>query len=239
MSCSFPSFLLFLGHRCFFFFLLAGKPHPDHQGESTQVNNNRNDHIGDVFIVCGKAGQILADDIQHCHEDTGEDHGDGIVDSQQRGKGIGRQMIELAKKYDDEKSYSFVNGVLNEDQDAAAGEWMAWRGKPVEVVIDMNGESYSTLSVRTFVSKWEDMYAPLGLEAYVSDDGQNFEPLAAEEYPIEEETVPDGIKKYDLEFPETSARYLKVVVRTVPALPQWSERTGKPAYLFLDEIKVE
>ena len=134
---------------------------------------------------------------------------------------------------------SLVNGVLNEDQDAAAGEWMAGRGKPVEVVIDMNGESYSTLSVRTFVSKWEDMYAPLGLEAYVSEDGQNFEPLAAEEYPIEEETVPDGIKKYDLEFPETSARYLKVVVRTVPALPEWSERTGKPAYLFLDEIKVE
>ena len=134
---------------------------------------------------------------------------------------------------------SLVNGVLNEDQDAAAGEWMAWRGKPVEVVIDMNGESYSTLSVRTFVSKWEDMYAPLGLEAYVSEDGQNFEPLAIEEYPIEEETVPDGIKKYDLEFPETSARYLKVVVKTVPALPEWSERTGKPAYLFLDEIKVE
>ena len=134
---------------------------------------------------------------------------------------------------------SLVNGVLNEDQDAAAGEWMAWRGNPVDVVIDMNGESYSTLSVRTFVSKWEDMYAPLGLEAYVSEDGQNFEPLAAEEYPIEEETVPDGIKKYDLEFPETSARYLKVVVKTVPALPEWSERTGKPAYLFLDEIKVE
>jgi hexosaminidase len=134
---------------------------------------------------------------------------------------------------------SLVNGVLNEDQDAAAGEWMAWRGKPVEVVIDMNGESYSTLSVRTFVSKWEDMYAPLGLEAYVSEDGQTFEHLAAEEYPIEEETVPDGIKKYDLEFPETAARYLKVVVKTVPALPEWSERTGKPAYLFLDEIKVE
>lgn len=134
---------------------------------------------------------------------------------------------------------SLVNGVLNEDQDAAAGEWMAWRGKPVEVVIDMNGESYSTLSVRTFVSKWEDMYAPLGLAAYVSEDGKNFELLASEDYQIEEETVPDGIKMYDLEFDETSSRYLKVVVETVPALPAWSERTGRPAYLFLDEIKVE
>ena len=63
--------------------------------------------------------------------------------------------------------------------------------------------------------------------------------IASEEYEIEQERVPDGVKTYDLDFPDTSARYLKVVVRTVPALPSWSERPGKPAYLFLDEIKVE
>ena len=134
---------------------------------------------------------------------------------------------------------SLVNGVLNEDQDAAAGEWVAWRGEPVEVVIDMNGETYSRVSVRTFVSKWEDMYAPLGLCAYVSEDGETFTEVASEEYEIEEEKVPDGIKLYDLEFTPVSSRYLKVVVKTVPALPAWSERPGKPAYLFLDEIKVE
>jgi hexosaminidase len=134
---------------------------------------------------------------------------------------------------------SLVNGVLNEDADAAAGEWMAWQGEPVEVVIDMAGESYEKVSVRTFVSKWEDMYAPLGMSAYVSEDNVNFVLLSSEEYPIEEERVPDGVKLYDLEFPATSARYLKVIVNTVPALPAWSERPGRPAYLFVDEIKVE
>ena len=134
---------------------------------------------------------------------------------------------------------SLVNGVLNEDADAATGEWMAWQGEPVEVVIDMAGESYEKVSVRTFVSKWEDMYAPLGMSAYVSEDNVNFVLMSSEEYPIEEERVPDGVKLYDLEFPATSARYLKVIVNTVPALPAWSERPGRPAYLFVDEIKVE
>ena len=134
---------------------------------------------------------------------------------------------------------SLVNGVLNESQDAAAGEWMAWHGEPVEVVIDMKGETCGKVSVRTFVSKWEDMYPPLGLAVYASDDNETFSELCAEEYPIEEETVPDGIKLFDVEFPEAPYKYLKVVVKTVPALPQWSERPGKPAYLFLDEIKVE
>jgi hexosaminidase len=133
---------------------------------------------------------------------------------------------------------SLVNGVLNENQDAAAGEWMAWKGAPVDVVIDMAGETYSSVSVRSFVSKWEDMYAPLALTVYGSEDGVQFTELASEEYPIEQEQVPDGIKQYDVEFPLTDARYLKVVVKTVPALPEWSERTGKPAYLFIDEIKV-
>lgn len=134
---------------------------------------------------------------------------------------------------------SLVNGVLNESADAAAGEWMAWYGEPVDVVIDMKGETYSKVSIRTFVSKWEDMYPPLGLTVYASDDNEHFCEVAVEEYPIETETVPDGIKLFDVEFPQTSSRYLRVVVRTVPELPEWSERTGRPAYLFLDEIKVE
>lgn len=134
---------------------------------------------------------------------------------------------------------SLVNGVLNENQDAASGEWMAWYGEPVDVVIDMKGEEYSKVSIRTFISKWEDMYAPLGLAVYASDDNKEFIELASEEYPIETETVPDGIKLFDVEFPTATYKYLKVVVKTVPSLPQWSERTGRPAYLFLDEIKVE
>ena len=134
---------------------------------------------------------------------------------------------------------SLVNGVLNESEDAAAGEWMAWRGNPMEVVMDMNGETYSRLSVRTFVSKWEEMYPPLGMDAYISEDGKTFELLASEDYPLETLDVPDGIKMYDLEFPETSARYLQIVAETLPSLPAWCERPGKPAYLFLDEIKVE
>ena len=134
---------------------------------------------------------------------------------------------------------SLVNGVLNESQDAASGEWVAWYGEPVEVVIDMKGEEYRKVSIRTFISKWEDMYAPLGLAVYASDDNKEFMELASEEYPIETETVPDGIKLFDVEFPTATYKYLKVVVKTVPALPQWSERPGRPAYLFLDEIKVE
>lgn len=134
---------------------------------------------------------------------------------------------------------SLVNGVVNEGENVDGGEWMAWRGDPVDVVIDMAGETYGKVSVRAFVSKWEDLFPPVGLTVSVSEDGASFKEVASLPLPQETAGVPDGVNAYEITFPETSARYLNVVVKTVPALPEWSERPGRPAYLFIDEIKVE
>lgn len=134
---------------------------------------------------------------------------------------------------------SLVNGVVNEGENAGGGEWMAWYGDPIDVVIDMAGETYDRVSVRAFVSKWEDLFPPLGITVSTSDDGTIFNEIATLPLPQETAGVPDGVNAYDVTFPETSARFLNVVVKTVPALPEWSERPGRPAYLFIDEIKVE
>lgn len=134
---------------------------------------------------------------------------------------------------------SLVNGVADKGDEAGGWEWMAWRGAPVDVVIDMNGETFGRVSVRALVSKWEDLYPPVGMTAYVSDDGETFTELAALALPQDIAGVPDGVNKYELTFPETSARFLRLVMETVEEMPLWSERPGRPAYLFIDEIIVE
>ena len=40
-------------------------------------------------------------------------------------------------------------------------------------------------------------------------------------------------------FPETSARYLRVVARTVDPIPAWHGAAGQKAHMFVDEIIVE
>ena len=65
MSCLLASFLGFVLFIRFVVYiggglLLSGEHHPDHQGEGAEVNNNRDDHVGDVFIVGGEAGELLA-----------------------------------------------------------------------------------------------------------------------------------------------------------------------------------
>lgn len=141
--------------------------------------------------------------------------------------------------YSDGLPGSLVNGVVNEGENAHGGEWMAWKGDPIDVVIDMNGETYNNVSVRAYTSKWEDLFGPLGLVVSVSEDGKSFEEVASLDIPLEASNDPDGVKTYEISFPTTSAKYLNVVLETVAQLPSWSERPGRPAYLFIDEIKVE
>ena len=48
-----------------------------------------------------------------------------------------------------------------------------------------------------------------------------------------------GVKPFKVLFPETSARYLRVVARTVDPIPAWHGAAGQKAHMFVDEIIVE
>ena len=49
----------------------------------------------------------------------------------------------------------------------------------------------------------------------------------------------DGIGRYRMQFPETSARYLKVVAQNAAAIPAWHPGAGSKGFLFVDEVVVE
>ena len=46
----------------------------------------------------------------------------------------------------------------------------------------------------------------------------------------------DGIGRYRMQFPETSARYLKVVAQNAAAIPAWHPGAGSKGFLFVDEV---
>ena len=117
-------------------------------------------------------------------------------------------------------------------------EWSGWRVEPFDVVIDMAGETYSTLTLSTTVVKYDDIFNPAYITVYTSENGTDFTEVAKAEYPVEAESEPNGPKEYTLGFPETSAKYLKVVADAIPAKPDWHERPGVKGFLFIDEVIV-
>ncbi len=120
----------------------------------------------------------------------------------------------------------------------ANGDWAGWFGDPMSVTIDMAGEAYSSVKLSTMVLKGEDIFPPLGLAAFTSEDGETFTEVARIEIPMETAADPEALKSYSVTFPETSARYLKVEAVTVNPIPEWHGAHGRPGFLFVDEICV-
>ena len=120
------------------------------------------------------------------------------------------------------------------------GAWIGFLNEPLDVTIDMQGaEPYSAVTVESLVEKGEWVFPPSSVGVYLSDDGEKFAEAASVSVEPETAASPDGVKRFKALFPETSARYLRVVARTVDPIPAWHGAAGEKAHLFVDEIVVE
>ena len=120
------------------------------------------------------------------------------------------------------------------------GAWIGFLNEPLDVTIDMQGaKPYSAVAVESLVEKGEWVFPPSSVGVYLSDDGSEFTEAALMSVPQETAGSPDGVKPFKVLFPETSARYLRVVARTVDPIPAWHGAAGQKAHMFVDEIIVE
>ncbi len=120
------------------------------------------------------------------------------------------------------------------------GAWIGFLNEPLDVTIDMQGaKPYSAVTVESLVEKGEWVFPPSSVGVYLSDDGREFTEAALMSVPQETAGSPDGVKPFKVLFPETSARYLRVVARTVDPIPAWHGAAGQNAHMFVDEIIVE
>ncbi|MEI3564232.1 glycoside hydrolase family 20 protein [Alistipes finegoldii] len=120
------------------------------------------------------------------------------------------------------------------------GAWIGFLNEPLDVTIDMQGaKPYSAVTVESLVEKGEWVFPPSSVGVYLSDDGREFTEAALMSVPQETAGSPDGVKPFKVLFPETSARYLRVVARRVDPIPAWHGAAGQKAHMFVDEIIVE
>ena len=76
---------------------------------------------------------------------------------------------------------------------------------------------------------------PSGVSVQVSDDGTNFREIHSEVIADLQQEDKDGLYPYEYTFSPTTARYVRVIVRS-SKLPQWHPGKGYPAFVFVDEL---
>lgn len=142
------------------------------------------------------------------------------------------------RRYTIGKIENLVDGIRG-PQNIKMNEWVAWHGDPVDITIDLEQtEPYNSVTLGMVSDKPYSVFFPSKLSVSVSDDGENFKEVVAEEYQVEGENDLDVLKDFTLAFPETSSRYVRISVHPVPVIPQWHYVAGGKTRVYIDEIIV-
>ena len=145
---------------------------------------------------------------------------------------------EPHRKYNPGSLYSLVDAVRGPEV-YKSSEWVAWHGKPVDIIIDLEQtESCSSITVGMLSNKPSYIFLPQRLSVAVSEDGVEYAEVAVQDYGVEAKDAPDKASDLTLSFPAASARFVKVTVTPVEAMPEWHYNPGGRTFVFVDEIMI-
>ena len=143
------------------------------------------------------------------------------------------------KNYTYKGGATLTDGLLG-DKGFGTGRWLGFSGNDLEAVIDLKQNTdVSSVSLNTCVDKGSWIFDARNIEVSVSADGKTFTKVASKSLPALEEQTPDNIYTYELTFPQTTTRYVKLTATSEHNIPEWHGGKGKPAFLFVDEISIK
>ena len=143
------------------------------------------------------------------------------------------------KLYPGSGDYTLVNAFRG-SSNHSDGEWQGWLGNDMEVIIDLDDSTeIQNISVGALQSTGAYIFLPTQVDFSISPDGIKFEKLANAfnyEAPMAEEKTQ---KDFSAFFHPVSTRYVKIVAHNLGKCPKGHSGAGQPAWMFIDEIKIE
>lgn len=143
------------------------------------------------------------------------------------------------------KSYTFggaaalVDGISGNKGNYKDGSWIGFNRGDLEIFIDFKSETdFSEVSFNTYVCTGDWIFGAKELDIAISDDGESYKPIAVKSFPDPTGHV-EEVKENKINFDSVKARYIKVSIKKENKIPNWHGGAGKPAFIFIDEIKIK
>jgi hexosaminidase len=154
-------------------------------------------------------------------------------------KSTGRPVTITATpqpNYPGQGAFSLVNGVWSK-KGLSNPDWLGFIGDDIEATIDMGKNvSYSSVKVHTINQNGSWVYLPQYVEVLVSDDGKNFTSVGRGSEFVKDTLTMGWIT---VNFPQQTARYIKVIAKNYGMIPDGMPGAGNKAWVFADEVQVE
>lgn len=119
------------------------------------------------------------------------------------------------------------------------GRWLGYEGSHFKATFELDTvQEISAVSVGALSAPSNWIFFPTGFNISVSQDGKNFTALHTETMgqPKPDSTV--QLRFFDAEFTKTSAKYVRVEVKSILKNPDWHQTPGGNSWLFVDEIVI-
>ncbi|MDP4149829.1 MAG: c-type cytochrome domain-containing protein [Bacteroidota bacterium] len=125
------------------------------------------------------------------------------------------------------------------DLNFGSGKWLGFHKNPMEGLIFFNKPvNAQLLTLSSLVDIGSDIMPPVSIEVWGGRSARDMK-LLGHINPEQPRTAQIAyLAAYDIRFPPTSVRCLKIVVVPVSKLPDWQVRKGKPGWIMEDEIFV-
>ncbi|MGZ3755985.1 MAG: glycoside hydrolase family 20 protein [Mucilaginibacter sp.] len=142
-----------------------------------------------------------------------------------------------AKAYNQGGIHAWNNGIYGSDNRFNDGEWLGWNGQDFEGTVDLGSvQPVHTVTARFFNKPSSWIYMPTWVSLAVSDNGVNFKEISRQ---ASFQTDKDGLQVLKIDLGDVRARYLKVIAKNYGTIPKGGAGEGNPAWLFVDELKVD
>jgi hexosaminidase len=150
-----------------------------------------------------------------------------------------KYMIPFSAYYKGSGDFTLVNAIRG-TTNHSDGEWQAWNGTDMEVVIDLQDTvKISRISVGSLQNVGAWVFFPKKVEFFISADGNNFQKMGEALNEADSLSGDKKLKEFAVTFKPVSANFVKVIARNFGVGPRGHAAEGKPVWLFVDEIEVE
>ncbi len=119
------------------------------------------------------------------------------------------------------------------------GNWIGYEGTHFNATFDL-GETkeVSSVSVGAMSAPGNWIFYPVGFNISISDDGKGFKNWHSENLPEQKPSSTIDTDFFDIDFPTTTAKFVRVEVKSILKNPSWHQNPGGKSWLFIDEIVI-
>ena len=129
-----------------------------------------------------------------------------------------------------------VDGLFG-DNNYKTGRWIGFQNNDMVAVIDLlQPTEISKADINTNVVTGDWIFDAEEIIIESSNDNENFETVVSEKGLNVKDTHWEEIINHHYTFKTVTARYFKITIKTLDAMPEWHSGSGRKAFLFVDEI---